>query len=76
MSKIDDIKVQLMETQERVNRTGDQESMTVDILGYKFMTIIKPKEDFTFELPKVDGPKATPRVHRGPGDNTCTACEG
>jgi hypothetical protein len=34
------------------------------------------KDMADFDLPEVDGPKATKRVHKGPDDTTCTSCEG
>lgn len=39
------LRKQIEETRERVNRTGDDESVTVEIAGCKLYTIIKPKRD-------------------------------
>jgi len=40
--------------------------------------IEKKIDEINFDLPAVpdDVAKATPRIHRAPGDSTCISCEG
>jgi len=40
---IERVKKELKITQMRVDRTGDEEGITLDISGYRFFTVIKPK---------------------------------